>query len=464
LNREGAFVAALLSLEPGAASADPGAAELAILDSWRYDLAAYLPAAVKLPRWPEAPPGNRIGAALSAWAQESPRPLAVFLDGLDRLPPDVRSTIMLQIRAGAPRRPRAFPWSLGLTALCDPRFDSWGSGSPDSALRPKPRAEEPITHPTLDGESLFLPALRRADVATIFCELKGETGVEVLSGAVDRAFELTQGHPFLVSALAQRIAERGSAALGAAPIAAADVDRARDIMLDRRGGLLDEICGIIRDARGRPSLEAILMGEARAPSGRDVRAALDIGLLRCDQDERMSIANPIFLELVARNMPGAVRSVFPPGKPPWVDADGKLHQKRLLEELLGFWRRYGDALFSNTHYTELSPLVLTAFLQRVVSSGGMIEREYALGRGRMDVCIRQGGEVLALVVKVWRDRDPDPLPEGLTQVDEALARLGVGAGWLILFDRRMGLPPVSQRLAVGSEKTPEGREIVVVRA
>jgi hypothetical protein len=111
----------------------------------------------------------------------------------------------------------------------------------------------------------------------------------------------------------------------------------------------------------------------------------------------------------------------------------------------------------------LSPLVLTAFLNGIVKNGGLIEREYALGRGRMDVCIRQGGSALALVVKVRRDRDADPIAEGLSQVDESLARHGIDTGWLVLFDRRKGLPPVSQRLKSSEAKTPAGRDVVVVR-
>jgi len=163
-------------------------------------------------------------------------------------------------------------------------------------------------------------------------------------------------------------------------------------------------------------------------------------------------------------MPNAVRSVFPQGQPTWVLPDGRLDPNKLLDEFVDFWRKQGDSLFSSAPYGELSPLVLTAFLNRVVKSGGLIEREYALGRGRMDVCIRQGGVALALVVKVRRDREADPVLEGLGQVDDALGRLGIEHGWLIIFDRRQGLAPVSQRLAVTREKTPKGRDVMLVRA
>lgn len=81
-----------------------------------------------------------------------------------------------------------------------------------------------------------------------------------------------------------------------------------------------------------------------------------------------------------------------------------------------------------------------AYLQRVVNGGATIEREYAAGSGRMDLCIRwpvSGGEQLvAIELKVWRDRQSDPLPEGLSQLEGYLGRLGLTEGFLVIFDRR----------------------------
>lgn len=454
LNRERNYVAAVLSLEPAAALPSIDAAELAMLDSWRYDLAAYLPADVAVPRWPEAPVGNRIGAALSAFAQEAPRPLVIFLDGLDALSNEMRSSLVRQVRAGKPRRPRGFPWSIGFASLRDLReMDSSQGPSSQSA---------PASSTGLDAELIALPPLSRADVAALFAGITERTGQEVLEGAVDRAYELSQGNPYLLSSLSLRIIDGLETRRG--PVTAVDVERARDLMLDRRGGLFDEIADRMQDPKLRSVLEQVAVGGAKDIQIEDVRTALDLGLVRRTPEGRLMIANPIWLGLVGRLLPGAVRSVFPTGKPVWVDSDGKLDADKLLEAFLDFWRKHGDALFSSAPYGELSPLVLTSFLNRVVKSGGLIEREYALGRGRMDVCIRQGGAALALVVKVRRDREADPATEGLAQLDEALTKLGLEKGWLVVFDRRKGLLPVAQRLSSGKEKTPSGRDVVLVRA
>jgi hypothetical protein len=104
-----------------------------------------------------------------------------------------------------------------------------------------------------------------------------------------------------------------------------------------------------------------------------------------------------------------------------------------------------------------------AFLHRVVN-GGSIEREYALGSGRMDLVLRYAGETLAIELKVWRPGRPDPRALGLVQLDGYLARLDQESGWLVIFDRRAGLPPVEERLGVSLETSPAGRTITVIRA
>ncbi|MBK9261914.1 MAG: ATP-binding protein [Polyangiaceae bacterium] len=453
INREKTHVAAVVSLEPGASFPGVDAAELAMLDSWRYDFAAYLPADVPAPRWPDAPPGNRIGAALSAFAQECPRPLVLFLDGLDTLSRDVRVSVIRQIRAGKPRRPKGFPWSIGFASLRDPR-------ELDSAQGPS-SATNPISSISLEAEVIALPPLSREQVGQLCESLSEQLTQPVLSTAMDRIFDLTQGAPFLVNSLAQRIIEFQETRKG--PVTASDVDKAREVLLERRGGLLDEVAERMRDARFKTLLEQLTAGTLRDLSSEEGRAAVDLGIARELPDGSVQFANPIWRLFAAKQLPTARSSLFSTDKPSWVRPDGRLDPAKLLDTFLEFWRRHGDQVFAGATYGELSPLVLTAFLNGIVKSGGLIEREYALGRGRMDVCIRQGGSALAMVVKVRRDRDADPVVEGLTQVDESLARHGIEDGWLVIFDRRKGLPPVSQRLRATPAETPAGRQIVVVR-
>ena len=104
-----------------------------------------------------------------------------------------------------------------------------------------------------------------------------------------------------------------------------------------------------------------------------------------------------------------------------------------------------------------------AFLHRVVNGEGTLEREYAIGSGRMDLCLRYGTVTLGLELKVWRDGAPDPLTEGLAQLDGYLAGLGLDTGWLVIFDRRSHQPPLAERTNSMEHRSPNGRRIQVVR-
>jgi hypothetical protein len=105
-----------------------------------------------------------------------------------------------------------------------------------------------------------------------------------------------------------------------------------------------------------------------------------------------------------------------------------------------------------------------AFLHRVINGGGTLEREYAIGRDRMDLCLRYGEVTLGIDLKVWRTRKVDPLSKGLEQLDGYLARLRQDSGWLVIFDRRDNAPELEERLTTEIHRTNMDRIITVIRA
>ena len=151
-------------------------------------------------------------------------------------------------------------------------------------------------------------------------------------------------------------------------------------------------------------------------------------------------------------------------EPEWLSPSGELIPEKLLDLFLDFWRQHGEPLFKSTPYPEIAPhLVLMAFLHRVVNGGGSLEREYAIGSGRMDICLRYGDVVLGMELKVWKQGKADPLPQGLIQLDKYLSGLNLDTGWLIIFDRRPNLPPISDRTTTEIALSPQGRNITVIR-
>ncbi len=59
---------------------------------------------------------------------------------------------------------------------------------------------------------------------------------------------------------------------------------------------------------------------------------------------------------------------------------------------------------------------------------------------------------------------PEPLAEGLEQIDGYLAGLGQETGWLMIFDRRAGQGNLAERVRTDSATTPNGRTITVIQA
>ncbi|MEO1623037.1 MAG: ATP-binding protein, partial [Cyanobacteria bacterium J06632_3] len=151
--------------------------------------------------------------------------------------------------------------------------------------------------------------------------------------------------------------------------------------------------------------------------------------------------------------------------PTWLTPSGTLDTDKLLSAFLAFWRQHGQPLLGSVHYHEIAPhIVMMAFLHRVVNGGGTLEREYAIGTRRMDLCLRYGAVTLAIELKVWRTGEANPLAQGLAQLDSYLAGLGLDRGWLVIFDQREGVPPIAERTRVEEGITPMGRTVQVVLA
>ncbi|MEE6160441.1 hypothetical protein U9R62_03525 [Cylindrospermopsis raciborskii DSH] len=195
----------------------------------------------------------------------------------------------------------------------------------------------------------------------------------------------------------------------------------------------------------------------------DIRYVLDLGLCR-DRGQGLEIANPIYREVLPLVLSYTTRASIGVIEPRWLNEQGELLPDELLEAFLEFWRQHGEPLLKSAPYHEIAPhLVLMAFLHRVVNGGGTLEREYAIGSGRMDICLRYGKVVMGIELKVRREK-LDPLTKGLTQLDKYLDGLGLDRGWLVIFDRRAGLPPMGERISTEEVISPGGRTITVIRS
>ncbi|MGC1528083.1 MAG: ATP-binding protein [Phormidesmis sp.] len=457
LTASGHYTAVMVSAEVGAAFPhDTESAENAMLASWHDSAEDRLPKELHPPTWPQSVPGQRVQAALRAWAKTSPRPLVFLLDEVDSLRDDTLISVLRQLRAGYANRPKSFPQSLALIGVRDVRDYKVAAGGSVRLGTASPF--------NIKIESLTLSNFTPEEVSELYHQHTHETGQIFDAEAIQKAFDLTQGQPWLVNALARQLVEVVVPDVQKT-IKTVHVNKAKEILIQRQDTHLDSLASILREDRVRAILEPMLAGlELCDVLQDDIRFLTDLGLCQISTLGGLVIANPIYQEVLPRVLSETTQAALPQIYPTWLTPDGRLDSDQLLASFLTFWRQHGQPLLKSVAYHEIAPhIVMMAYLHRVANGGGTLAREYAIGTDRMDLCLRYGAIALGLELKVWRKDRPDPLKAGLVQLDRYLAGLSLQTGWLVIFDQRPGLPPIAERTTVEHTETKSGRSVVLIR-
>lgn len=467
LTATGRHAALHFSCEVGEAAGDDfGEAQRGLLSQLRQEAELFLPPELRPPPFSEAPDSTLLGSALTAWAQACPQPLVLFFDEIDALRGQSLLSVLRQLRAGFPNRPAAFPASVVLCGLRDVRDYKAASGGDPERLG----TSSPFN---IKVKSLRVGDFTEEEVRELYAQHSAETGQSFSEQALARSFELTQGQPWLVNALAREIIEEMGVP-AAEPITAEHVETAKERLILARATHLDSLVARLHEPRIRRVLEPLLAGTLGVDGDTyldDLQYARDLGL--CAPSNPVRVANPIYHEVIARVLAGAAESQVLAEPKSFVQPDGRLDFDRLLREFAAFWREHGEVLTAGASYHEVAPqLVLMAFLQRVINGGGFVTREYGVGRGRIDLLVRwpylEGGQRHwqrhALELKVWREGEKDPLPRGLAQLDTYLERLGLSEGVLVVFDRRKEAGDTESRTCFEETRTPAGRKVTLLRA
>lgn len=462
LTESGHYTAIVLSVETGAAfNHDPTQSQKYILSNWTGTAKVFLPPELQPPKLTEiqAEMGTSeidVKTYLQAWSLMSPRPLVVFIDEIDALTDEALITVLRQLRAGFPQRPQGFPHSLALIGVRDVRDYKVKSGGSDRLGTASPF--------NIKVESFTLGNFSLEEIKALYQQHTEATGQIFLPDAIDRVFDLTQGQPWLVNAIARQLVQV-IVPNPAEPITIAAVNQAKELIIQRQETHLDSLVSILREPRVRAVFEPMLAGDGFDTIPEDDRQFLvDLGLVRRDGSGGLIIANRIYQEIIPRVLASGPQDSLPRITPSWLTPEGKLDPDALLNSFLAFWKQHGEPLLKSAPYHEIAPhLVLMAFLHRVVNGNGTIDREYAVLSGRMDLLVHYGEVKMAMELKVWRDGKKDPLKEGLQQLDYYLSGLALQIGWLVIFDRRSNLPPISDRTSSEIVSSPQGRAIVVIR-
>ena len=199
----------------------------------------------------------------------------------------------------------------------------------------------------------------------------------------------------------------------------------------------------------RRVVEPILSGGEARHQVRDLEYLRDLGLI--DGGEPPRIANPIYAEVVPRELGYVLQSSLDLQAAWYVDDDGRLDLTRLLTAFHTFFGEHAEHWLAQLGaYREAAPqLILQSYLHRVVNGGGRIEREYGLGRGRTDLLVRWPREAgqpsdlwerFVVECKVLRNPDRKSLAwtveKGVEQTLGYMAQCGADEGHLVVMDRR----------------------------
>lgn len=472
INVAGERVAVVFSCEQARwAGDDVGAVENLILHEIAQEAAGsgFAPELRPPSPWPDAPTGSRLRTGLAAWARSCPRPLVLLFDEIDALTGKVLISVLSQLRAGHNARSRTpFPGSVVLCGMRNIRdYKIASGGNPDTLGSASPF--------NIIVKSLLIANFTPAQVAELYAQHTAETGQPFTPEATDRAFEYSQGQPWLVNALAREVTQ-AMRVEPPAPVTARHIDEAKERIILARPTHLDSLAARLREPRVQRVIEPLLSG-ADLPSidaryDDDVSYAQDLGLLA--QGINAEIANPIYREVIVRLLTADAQRAIRVAPRSFLLPDGRIDFRRLVAEFAGFWDANGEILSAKEGYHETAAqLIFMAYLQRVVNGGGFIDREFGAGKGRIDILVRKpctgadgkpGLQKEAVELKVRRAKDGDPLDEGLGQLDDYLDRHHLDTGYLIIFDRRpeeLRGHPLAQ---ISDATTPAGRTVTLLRA
>jgi len=286
------------------------------------------------------------------------------------------------------------------------------------------------------AESLTLKNFTEAEVGALYAQHTADTGQVFPPEAVARAHHWSQGQPWLVNALAREVVDKMLGMDYTKPVTADLFDEAAERLILRRDTHLDSLVERLREDRVRRIVEPVILGQDSGVDlmSDDARYAVDLGLLRTDR-KVWEAANPIYREVMIRTLSYSTQeSLSPTLVNRWV-ADGRLDMNGLLRGFQEFWRENADAWAEKYDYKEAAPhLILMAFLQRVVNGGAHIDREFALGRKRLDLCVHMGPHRYPVELKLHYNAKTEA--EGVAQLGEYMDTCAAKEGWVVIFDRR----------------------------
>ncbi len=376
-----------------------------------------------------------VRSALRELCRRVGKPLVVFFDEADCLFGDVLISFLRQLRDGyVNREDIPFPTSIALVGMLDVRDYK-------AQIRPDGESLGQISPFNIISEDMMLRNFNADEVAALYAQHAEATGQKFAPAVLDKVMEFSGGQPWLVNALARECVEKIHGFRYEETVTVDDIETAKETIIRRRDTHVDSLMERLREPRVRRIMEPVILGEqlfGTSVNDEDYRFVQDLGLLK-EVNGALVPSNKMYAEIIGRYLSRDDQTRMMQSIPhvPWATADG-LDMPGLMVAFQKFWRENSGADRRAYEYGEATPhLVLMAFLQRVTNGNGRINREMALGSGRLDLCVEYRDKRYAVEVKTAKNFKGD---DSYRQLADYLDKLGLPEGWMPIFDEDKAKP------------------------
>ena len=371
---------------------------------------------------------------LSLWARENEKPVVLFIDEIDSLVGDTLISVLRQLRSGYTARPGNFPQSIILCGVRDVRDYRIHSDKEKSIITGGSAFN-------IKAESLRLGNFTPREIEELYRQHTADTGQPFAEDVFPLVWNLTEGQPWLVNALAYEVCFKMKEGQPRDREITIDmINQAKENLIMRRETHLDQLADKLKEERVRRVIGPILSGslEAETIPENDVDYTVDLGLVK--KERQLRIANRIYQEVIPRALTYSTQLTIHQEAAWYTTENGCLDMVKLLTAFQEFFRKHFESWVGGFDYREAGPqLLLQAFLQRIVNGGGRVEREYGLGRQRTDLLViwpyKKGIQQAVIELKLLYDSLDTTIQKGLAQTREYMDTCGTNEGYLLIFNR-----------------------------
>jgi hypothetical protein len=405
---------------------------------------------------------NKIRLFLNYLCEHLDKELIIFFDEADCITEEPLVTFLRQIRLGYNARSRSnskFPRSIALVGMRDIR-DYLNQINPVEASK---GLASPFN---IKKDSLTLSNFTSEEIGILYRQHTEACGQVFEEDAITKAWHWSEGQPWLVNALAFEAVNNILKKDYSASVTANIIEQAAENLIKRRDTHIDSLLERLKEPRVGRVMNAVFSGTKLKMSqyADDRQYCLDLGLVALGENDNLRPANALYQEVMSRVLTDSIQSLLDDNieKTNW--NNGKIvFMSDILKAFQIFWRenaftfplrinepeiesfkaKISDLdnknlileildLISRKYDEAVYYVIMLAFLQRVINGGALVHRQFAEGRGSVDLRVDFKDHKYLIECKIKGHKSEE---NSIVQLAGYLDSAGEKEGWLVIFDR-----------------------------